>query len=202
MSERLDQFFGQTLNNFEIAPDIQALSRIANILNDIQSKRRTKIDEASDTLRALERNLELSKSSLEQLENAQASSDLSSKMLTLDREKFALARNVNEMESSIQNLEAQLQRLKDEAAMLQEQDLTDVHLSAGSDDVTYLKLKCYRALGIDLVKDKAGNFQKLVIQGDNDVNIVKIDKKYSGFFYANYVWDLISDAKDARHDLV
>jgi kinetochore protein Spc24 len=51
-------------------------------------------------------------------------------------------------------------------------------------------LKIYRALGIDIEPDEAGNFTKAVIRNSRkgDVHVVNLDPKFSRFFYANYFW--------------
>jgi kinetochore protein Spc24, fungi type len=62
----------------------------------------------------------------------------------------------------------------------------------------------YRGLGIDLVEDGSGGYSKAVVRmsglkcrlilgnsSKKDVRIVNIESKYSRFFYANYLWDLL-----------
>lgn len=53
-----------------------------------------------------------------------------------------------------------------------------------------LRLKIYRALGIDIEPDEAGNFTKAVIRNSrkSDVHVVNLDPKFSRFFYSNYFW--------------
>ena len=68
-----------------------------------------------------------------------------------------------------------------------------------------LRLKVYRGLGIDLVEDGSGGYTKAVVRmfvlrvqliwvgnaKKKDVHVVNIESKYSRFFYANYLWDLL-----------
>jgi kinetochore protein Spc24 len=63
----------------------------------------------------------------------------------------------------------------------------------------------YRGLGIDLVEDGSGGYAKAVVRmlcscgwanlvgnaKKKDVHVVNIESKYSRFFYANYLWDLL-----------
>jgi len=63
---------------------------------------------------ALSRKLELSKSTLDSSVNSPSRQKHASSMLNLDREKFSLAKNINELESGSHALETSLARLKDE----------------------------------------------------------------------------------------
>jgi kinetochore protein Spc24 len=61
-----------------------------------------------------------------------------------------------------------------------------------ADEVT-LKLKIYRGLGIDLVRDSDGEYTKAVIRNGSQVglNVVNLDNKLSRFFYVNYFWQML-----------
>ena len=63
---------------------------------------------------ALSRKLELSKSTLDSSFNSPSRQTHATSMLTLDREKFSLAKNINELESGSHALETTLARLKEE----------------------------------------------------------------------------------------
>jgi kinetochore protein Spc24 len=65
-------------------------------------------------LLALSRKLELSKSTLDSSANSPARQQHATSMLNLDREKFSLAKNINELESGSHALETTLARLKEE----------------------------------------------------------------------------------------
>lgn len=57
------------------------------------------------------------------------------------------------------------------------------------DEIT-LKLRVYRGLGIDIEKDKSGEYTKAILHNEKkgDVNVVSLDNKFSRYFYANYFW--------------
>ena len=58
-------------------------------------------------------------------------------------------------------------------------------------NLSRLKLKLYRTLGIDVEADKTtGEYNKAVIRNamKGDVHVVNIDPKFSRHFYANYFW--------------
>ena len=65
-------------------------------------------------LLALSRKLELSKSTLDSSANSPSRQQHATSMLDLDREKFSLAKNINELESGSHALETTLARLKEE----------------------------------------------------------------------------------------
>ena len=60
------------------------------------------------------RKLDLSKSTLDSSVNSPSRQNHSTTMLNLDREKFSLAKNINELESGTHALETTLSRLREE----------------------------------------------------------------------------------------
>ncbi|KAG5519894.1 hypothetical protein PMAC_000171 [Pneumocystis sp. 'macacae'] len=143
--------------------------------------------------RGLQRQLELLKSSAQASQNSPSRAEHASVILAMDREKFSLAKNINELELSINTLDATYSRLKEELEQLESEDVMD-ETERMTDDSTLLRLKIYRMLGIDLVEDDAGGYTKAIIRNKNnsDVHAVSIEPRYSHFFYSNYLWDLIS----------
>lgn len=85
-----------------------------------------------------------------------------SSMLDLEREKFGLAKSINDLESGTNALESTLSKLKEESACLDNEDplKKDTHTSV--DDSNILRLKVYRSLGIELVEDDKGNYSKAI----------------------------------------
>jgi kinetochore protein Spc24, fungi type len=63
---------------------------------------------------ALSRKLDLSKSTLDSSVNSPSRQSHANTMLTLDRSKFGLAKNINELESGSHALETTLARLREE----------------------------------------------------------------------------------------
>ena len=62
----------------------------------------------------MSRKLDLSKSTLDSSANSPSRQSHATSMLNLDREKFSLAKNINELESGSHALETTLSRLKEE----------------------------------------------------------------------------------------
>lgn len=115
-------------------------------------------------------------------------------MLALDREKFQLAKSINELESSTHTLEGKLQQLKEELEMVDAEDVLADPKMVAEDDVL-LKLKVYRSLGIEVEQDEdvPGVFTKAIVRNPakGDVHVVKIESRFSRFFYANYFWNVL-----------
>ena len=59
------------------------------------------------------------------------------------------------------------------------------------DDENSLRLKIYKALGMDAEKDSNGEYTRIVMWNANEgkSDVVNLDKRLSRFFYANYFWE-------------
>src|SRR5579862_7588341 len=87
-------------------------------------------------LLALSRKLELSKSTLDSSANSPARQQHATSMLTLDREKFSLAKNINELESGSHALETTLARLKEELENVGNEEEGNNKENENADDAT------------------------------------------------------------------
>lgn len=128
--------------------------------------------------------MDISKQSAESSIAAASKKEHGANMLRLDREKFSLAKNINELESSSHHLEGQLARLKEELEQVDGEDAMQTAMMEAEDGTLYetlsdakvsgeistdgcgrrLKLKVYRSLGIDIQEDGAGGYNKAVIR--------------------------------------
>jgi len=143
---------------------MHSVTRINETLARITSERERIKDDEQTMLRALSRKMEISKQSMEATVSAAGRKEHGANMLRLDREKFALAKGINELESSAHGLEGQLARLKEELEQVDGEDPMQSAL-VEAEDGTLLKLKVYRSLGIDLQEDGAAGYSKAVIRG-------------------------------------
>lgn len=120
---------------FQINSDLQAISRIEDSLSQISKVRDKHIEESRAILRgrtiiheirangvALSRKLELSKSTLDSSANSPSRANHAGEMIKLDREKFSLAKNINELESGSHALESTLERLKEELENIDDEE--------------------------------------------------------------------------------
>ena len=71
---------------------------------------------------ALTRKLDLTHEAVKAAEDPSARSQHASEMLYLDRDKFSLAKNINEAEATTHALEARLENLRKELALIQSEE--------------------------------------------------------------------------------
>lgn len=88
-----------------------------------------------DLISALSRKLDLSKTTLDSSFNSPSRQAHANSMLNLDREKFSLAKNINELESGSHALETTLTRLKEELENVGNDDEADKE-NEETDDAT------------------------------------------------------------------
>ncbi|KAI1409131.1 Spc24-domain-containing protein [Hypoxylon sp. FL1857] len=188
-----------TINNFNIAPDKLAVSRIGDSLSTLKQARELRIKEAETSLKKLARSLNTLQTQHEELTSAHSSSEHASEISRLDTQKFRIAKAVSDLEMEAERLSSQQADL---AARLQELELQGIEGSPDEaakrrdpvDDEVLLRLKVYRSLGIDLERDeKDGEFSRAIVRNDRkgDVHVINMDKKFSRFFYANYFWQTL-----------
>jgi kinetochore protein Spc24 len=164
--------------------------------------------EAESSLRKLSRHLQALQTQHDEAVTAHDASKHSAAMVELDTKKFRVAKAASELEIESERLESELEMLKERLADLEAQGLEGDESTRrereAEDAILYvcfpdlrclansisLRLKIYRALGIDIEPDEAGNFTKAVIRNSRkgDVHVVNLDPKFSRFFYSNYFW--------------
>ncbi|KAI1798879.1 Spc24-domain-containing protein [Daldinia bambusicola] len=188
-----------TINNFNIAPDKLAVSRIGDSLSTLKQARELRIKEAETSLKKLGRSLNTLQAQHEELTSQHSSAAHASEISRLDTQKFRIAKAVSDLEMEAERLSSQQADL---AARLQELELQGLEGSPEEaakrrdpvDDEVLLRLKVYRSLGIELERDeKDGEFSRAIVRNDRkgDVHVVNMDKKFSRFFYANYFWQTL-----------
>ncbi|KAI1394066.1 Spc24 subunit of Ndc80-domain-containing protein [Hypoxylon trugodes] len=188
-----------TINNFNIAPDKLAITRVNDEISTLKQARELRIKDAESSLKKLARTLNTLQSQHEELTSAHSSSAHASEISRLDTQKFRIAKTVSDLEMEAERLSSQQADL---AARLQELELQGLEGSPDDaakrrdpvDDEVLLRLKVYRSLGIDLERDeKDGEFSRAIVRNDRkgDVHVINMDKKFSRFFYANYFWQTL-----------
>ncbi|BCS26557.1 kinetochore Spc24 family protein [Aspergillus puulaauensis] len=193
LDENPSTLIHHTIGNFNIAPDKQAVSRINDSLATLQQSRDLRIREAESALRKLSRHLQSLNTQHDEAVVAHDASKHSTAMVELDTKKFRVAKAASELEIESERLESELEMLKERLADLEAQGIEGdepTRREREADDSILLRLKIYRALGIDIEPDEAGNFTKAVIRNSrkSDVHVVNLDPKFSRFFYSNYFW--------------
>ncbi|KAI5785008.1 Spc24 subunit of Ndc80-domain-containing protein [Peziza echinospora] len=194
LEEPPSHLISSTRENFHIKDDVASFERIQQQLYAIQKSRAGAIELAQQNLQKLSRKLDLATSTTTSLEHTHTLASHPTRMLTLDREKFTLAKSINDLESTTHTLESKLLQLKEDLEMVDSEDaLGDARMVA--EDEVLLKLKVYRSLGIEVQQDEggAGVFTKAVVrsQAKGDVHVVNIEPRFSRKWYADYFWRTI-----------
>ncbi|KAF9890713.1 kinetochore-associated Ndc80 complex subunit spc24 [Aspergillus nanangensis] len=182
-----------TIGNFNIHPDKQAVTRINDSLSALQQSRDLRMRDAESAMRKLSRHLHSLNAQHDEDIAAHDSGRHAAAMVEMDTKKFRVAKAATELEIESERLESELEMLKERLADLEAQGLEGdetTRREREADDATILRLKIFRSLGVDIEADDVGNFNKAVIRNSRkgDVHVVKVDPKFSRFFYANYFW--------------
>ncbi|KAL2811062.1 Spc24 subunit of Ndc80-domain-containing protein [Aspergillus granulosus] len=193
LDENPSTLIHHTIGNFNIQPDKQAVSRINDSLTTLQQSRDLRMREVESSLRKLSRHLQALNTQHDEAVAAHDASKHAAAMVELDTKKFRIAKAASELEIESERLESELDMLKERLADLEAQGIEGdetTRREREADDAILLRLKIYRALGIDIEADEAGNFTKAVIRNSRkgDVHVVNLDPKFSRFFYSNYFW--------------
>ncbi|KAK9386867.1 Spc24 subunit of Ndc80-domain-containing protein, partial [Lipomyces mesembrius] len=193
-SDSVQSLLSSTVSNFQITPDVQAISRISDHIRILKSARDLERDQMLDILRSLSRRLELAKTAAT-VPSSPTRRSHTEKILELDREKFSLAKTINELESAYHASEGTLTRLNEELERVKNEDVMAEASSAQQDPTISFRLllKIYRSLGISLEDDGMGGYAKAIVRShqNNDIHVLSLDKAYSNFFIANYLWDMM-----------
>ncbi|KAK0939131.1 putative kinetochore protein spc24 [Friedmanniomyces endolithicus] len=183
----------ETTTQFHIPPDRAALTRISTSLSDLQSARQSHLATQTSTLQNLSRRLNSLQSSVGFESERHDGAGHAAEMLRMDREKFRVGKRVCEAEGEEGRLGAELVGRRVELEGLEREGVEGGRRVGGeAEDEVVLKLQFYRSLGIDVSRDATtGDYNRAVIRSTSrgDVNVVNVDGKLSGSFYANLFWD-------------
>lgn len=208
LEEDPSTLISHTTQNFNIAPDRHAVSRVAESLSTLQQARDLRLRESETNLKKLARTLSTLQSQHAEVISSHSSAEHASLISRLDTQKFRIAKNVSDLEMETERLQTQLAELQ---ARLQELELQGVdggdpaalsgengnggQVMRSVEDEVLLRLKVYRSLGIEIERDdKDGEFTRAVVRNDRkgDVCVVNVDRyRFSRFFYANYFWQTL-----------
>ncbi|EPS43483.1 hypothetical protein H072_2508 [Dactylellina haptotyla CBS 200.50] len=182
-----------TLDAFNIHSDIERIATVNENVQTLAKLRKDELDKTRAELRALSRILESQRSSAEASLALAAKREHAKTILDLDKQKFALAKNVTELEKSNHLMEANLAKMKDEYETLELESPMQSN-TALSEDETILRLKIYRSFGIDLREDGAGGYSSAIInkKDQGDVAMIKLDnRKLKRSTYTDFFWNAI-----------
>lgn len=204
LEEEPREFLSSLIKNFELS-DTRQISRINDSLRTLSTARAKEQDTVRSTLRQISRKSDFAEQSLKETEKAHREANHPERMTRLDREKFALGKAVNELESKAHSLEGRLARLREQARNVEEEDPYERAL--GEQEQVLLRLMLYRSLGIELEGDGAGGFSRATVgklwewrlggiyaddgvvnEKKSDIQTIKITNKLPPNYYANQFW--------------
>lgn len=167
------------IDNFEIEGDLNTWDRTEAEINRLEDKRTRRLEETRETLRSLSRKLEIARSSAQM---SPTHRETSQRLAQLDKEKFALVKSINELESAQTPSQVVLEELLTELEALKSSHLN----RASVNDSHVLKLRIYRDLGFDFNENKS----KVLIQSSSQhtVEIISLADLPSNYHIVNNLW--------------
>jgi len=116
----------------------------------------------------------------------------SDEMSTLERERFSLARSINDLESTLTQYETVLAGQKSTLASLRQENQAGVREPVSRLDVEW---NLYKQLGIDWLETSAGGSGeakcRIVDAGRNDIHIIRLENdKMTSVEQASLLWQL------------
>ena len=111
----------ETTNQFHIAPDKEALSRVSHSLTDLHAARNSKLAHQQNLLKNLSRRLNNLKGEVAYEEERHDAGKHASEMLRMDTEKFRVAKGVSDAEVESERLGSELASLKRQLDVLEKE---------------------------------------------------------------------------------
>ncbi|KAJ1959545.1 putative kinetochore protein spc24 [Dispira parvispora] len=178
----------QTMLTLQPSSDVDIVRTINRDFQEATTHWEAQLDKDQELLRALSRKVDLAKADASRSKVGDDGLTHSERLVQLDREKYSMAKHINERETSVNSLNATVERLKEKLAQLEARDV-EKELPP---DSTVLKLHIYRSLGIEFVEDATGQINKALVRSasTNDVSAVLVNGSESDYYYANRLWEL------------
>lgn len=110
-------------------------------------------------------------------------------MSTLERERFTLAKSINDLESTLTQYETVLAGQKSTLAHLREENVVGAREPVSRMDMEW---NLYRQLGLDWLETEGGSVRcRIVDAARNDIHILRLDDSVMGSVdQANMLWRL------------
>lgn len=199
----MSQLIRETVNNFNVGPDKNAISRLRGSISTLQELRELRIADAENALKRLARTESQLRSQHSESVSTHSATTHANTILALDTQKFRVAKAASDLEAEGERLEAELEALKARLQDLEMQGVEGDEIARErreAEDPSVLKLKVFRSLGMDLEADGKTGQKKAVIRshkaagagkGKGDVHVVTVDPGSAKSYYADYFWDVL-----------
>ena len=142
LGEKPHHLFTSVQENFVIDGDTAQLVRISGMLSTLRDSRRKAQNDQQVLVRTLARTLNAAKQTHDEAVKAHAATAFSDRAVALDRKKFALAKRLNDIESSTHSLEGQLAKLREQLETLDAEDPLEKAVVEEADAATTCVFLC------------------------------------------------------------
>lgn len=211
LDEAPDSLLYSAIDNFETQPDVASLHRISENLKKTAELRRQKSEAAEKEVKQLEAQLheisreiaalkEPSATVYETLGVFDPSDDnlfrlVDARSAELDNQKVALAKQLTELESAINQMTMAtltMTRQRDELARKREQALA-ANVAANMNSSS-MKISLYKSLGVHI--EAFGDSDRILLfdRATDLTSVLPVDEKYLDHFISNYIWDRLGNA--------
>lgn len=199
-----------TIENFETEPDITSLARISETMNKTEEKRRAKLTRLQSGITKLEEQLAEVKGKLESLNqpsealkeqignlgknpldpNESTFQLINTKSGELDSMKVALAKQLTDVESQINQIHmAKMNLTKQKEELLQQKEQALAVSVAENHNSSSMKISLFRSLGVHVGTAEKGDKIVIFDEKKNQTSVLDVDEKYSDYFISNYIWE-------------
>lgn len=212
LGEDPGELVSSTIESFETDPDLASLARINDTMAQTEAIRTAKLDALTKEITELEAKLAERKKEVESL-NMQSDSFLetlntlgntkvgrdegvfkamNSKSSELDSLKVSLAKQLSDLESTINQMhmsKISLSKQRDELAEQKEHALANTVVENRNSST--MKISLYRSLGLHIEPGKDSENDRVLVfnKETNLTSVLELDEKYSDYFISNYIWD-------------
>ncbi|RKP30769.1 hypothetical protein METBISCDRAFT_23003 [Metschnikowia bicuspidata] len=201
-----------TASNFAITPDTMALDQILRLLRETACIRALAEDRLRQQIEANKAEVQRmngqlasinrpTKEMYEQLGVAEGNRDpehddvfrlLRRNLLELDNRKIALAKQLTELQSTVNQLrQRKLVSLKRQEEMQKLKDDAMQRIVAKNYNSTSMKIALYKKLGVHIQETDDGEKILVLDKLKSQASVLHVDDKYSKYFVNCWVWDHI-----------
>lgn len=125
---------------------------------------------------------------------------LNAKAVALDRQKFSLAKQILDIESSVAQMRATSDLLDlQEAEIEQQRDAALASNVASNMNLNIMKVMLYKKFGIHIEEDTLGGNDKILIFSENKktpAKVLEVDQNLLDYFISSFIWDQLGNSEE------
>ena len=175
----------QLVKKYNPKSDKEVLSSFHSAITNLHTIRQQKINTTNEQLSNLNRKIEIAK--WEATRQPNSVNDHLQKMNELDKDKFEQARLISQNDDDLQDIEADIRSLERKVRDLE--DSLELKKKPTEDEIL---ANFYSGLGVEFL-DLEGQVKcRVSCNKSNDIVTFPLEELYSDSFYANYLWQLMS----------